>query len=162
LQSLPRDRKRQPRTRSQSQESEIYEGVVPPGEPVNSGASSTTPQFPFPEDAPAKPRADEPSSQEIYEMELAEYTVYNTMRCCAKALRAFATYDLQTCIAELECLDAVHQRTPWVMAMVGKAEYEKGDYSAVRIVPSLVDSSLNCIIRLNVHSSLFVILSHIV
>lgn len=76
---------------------------------------------------------DEASLQEAYEKELAEYTVYNTMRCCAKALRALAMYDLQTCLDELEGLDAVHQRSPWVMAMVGKAEYEKGDYSAVSI-----------------------------
>lgn len=65
-------------------------------------------------------------------MEIAECIVYNTMRSCARAFRAFASYDLQKCLDELEGLDAVQQRTPWVMALVGRAEYEKGDYAAVR------------------------------
>lgn len=65
-------------------------------------------------------------------MEVAECIVYNTMRTCARAFRAFSSYDLQKCLDELEELDAVQQRTPWVMALVGRAEYEKGDYAAVR------------------------------
>ena len=65
-------------------------------------------------------------------MEIAECVVYNTMRSCARAFRAFSSYDLQKCLDELEGLDAVQQRTPWVMALVGRAEYEKGDYAAVR------------------------------
>ena len=65
-------------------------------------------------------------------MEIAECIVYNTIRSCARAFRAFASYDLQKCLNELEELDAVQQRTPWVMALVGRAEYEKGDYAAVR------------------------------
>jgi anaphase-promoting complex subunit 3 len=68
------------------------------------------------------------------EMETAECIVYNTMRSCARAFRAFTCYDLQRCLDELEGLDAVQQRTPWVMALVGRAEYEKGDYAAVSFV----------------------------
>ena len=64
-------------------------------------------------------------------MEIAECIVYNTTRLCARAFRAFSSYDLQKCLDELEGLDVVQQRTPWVMALVGKAEYEKGDYAAV-------------------------------
>jgi len=69
---------------------------------------------------------------EDHAMEIAECIVYNTMRSCARAFRAFANYDLQKCLDELEGLDAAQQRTPWVMALVGRAEYEKGDYAAVR------------------------------
>ena len=65
-------------------------------------------------------------------MEIADCVIYNTMRSCARAFRAFSSYDLQKCLDELEGLDAVQQRTPWVMALVGRAEYEKGDYAAVR------------------------------
>lgn len=65
-------------------------------------------------------------------MEIAECIVYNTMRSCARAFWAFSSYDLQKCLDELEGLDAMQQRTPWVMALVGRAEYEKGDYAAVR------------------------------
>ena len=82
---------------------------------------------------------------EDHAMEIAECIVYNTMRSCARAFRAFASYDLQKCLDELEGLDATQQRTPWVMALVGKAEYEKGDYAAVRrfciLYPPLSDVS---------------------
>ena len=104
-----------------------------PGEIVYSPQSSSIPQSPFSDDLPAAQRMDELTAQELYEMELAEYNVYNTMRSCAKALRAYASYELQTCLDELEGLDLVHQRSPWVMALVAKAEYEKGDYSAVSV-----------------------------
>lgn len=70
-------------------------------------------------------------------MEIAECIAYNTMRSCARAFRAFTSYDLQKCLDELEGLDAVQQRTPWVMALVGRAEYEKGDYAAVRFLQLL-------------------------
>jgi len=79
-----------------------------------------------PDDASARPQSDD------YAMGIAECTVYNTMRSCARAFRAFASYDLQRCLDELEGLDVVQQRTPWVLALVGRAEYEKGDYAAVR------------------------------
>lgn len=115
------------------------------GESIYSPPVSSIPQSPTSEEYPGRPRIDEASLQETYEKELAEYTVYNTMRCCAKALRAFAMYDLQLCLDELEGLDAVHQRSPWVMAMVGKAEYEKGDYSAVS--SQHYDSSLSNLLK---------------
>ena len=79
-----------------------------------------------PDDASTKRHPDD------HAMEIAECVVYNTMRSCARAFRAFTCYDLQKCLDELEGLDAVQQRTSWVMALVGRAEYEKGDYAAVR------------------------------
>ena len=86
--------------------------------------------------SPSRTRSPDDTStrrqSDDYAMEIAECIVYNTMRSCARAFRAFADYDLQRCLDELEGLDAVQQRTPWVMALVGRAEYEKGDYAAVR------------------------------
>jgi len=86
--------------------------------------------------SPSRTRSPDDTStgqqSEDHAMEIAECTVYNTMRSCARAFRAFASYDLQKCLDELEGLDAVQQRTPWVMGLVGRAEYEKGDYAAVR------------------------------
>lgn len=86
--------------------------------------------------SPSRTRSPDDTSMkrqsEDHAMETAECIVYNTMRSCARAFRAFSSYDLQKCLDELEGLDAVQQRTPWVMALVGRAEYEKGDYAAVR------------------------------
>ena len=84
---------------------------------------------PFP---PSRARSPDCSSTDRA-MEIAECIVYNTMRSCARAFRAFSSYDLQKCLDELEALDAIQQRTPWVMALVGRAEYEKGDYAAVSL-----------------------------
>src|SRR6266478_2522167 len=65
-----------------------------------------------PDDTFARRQSDD------HAMEIAECVVYNTMRSCARAFRAFASYDLQKCLDELDGLDAVQQRTPWVMALV--------------------------------------------
>ena len=68
---------------------------------------------------------------ELYEMELAEHTIYDLMRTFATATRALAMYDCRACLEELEKLPPAHQRSAWVMAMVGKAHYELGEYAAV-------------------------------
>ncbi|KAI0083997.1 hypothetical protein BDY19DRAFT_899323 [Irpex rosettiformis] len=65
-----------------------------------------------------------------YEAEMAEYTIYNLMRAFASASRALAKYDCRACLLELEKLPREHQRSAWVMAMVGKAHYELGEYAA--------------------------------
>lgn len=66
-----------------------------------------------------------------YEIEMADYTIYNLMRSFASATRALAMYDCRGCLLELEKLPREHQRSAWVMAMVGKAHYELGEYAAV-------------------------------
>lgn len=71
------------------------------------------------------------AAQEAYEIELADYAIYDLVRMCASATRALAIYECRTCLDELEKLPAVHQRSAWTMAMVGKAHYELGEYSAV-------------------------------
>jgi len=98
--------------------------------------------------SPSRTRSPDDTStrrqSDDHAMEIAECIVYNTMRSCARAFRAFASYDLQKCVDELEGLDAVQQRTPWVMALVGRAEYEKGDYAAVRRLTSSTHPLLTC------------------
>jgi anaphase-promoting complex subunit 3 len=71
------------------------------------------------------------SADEIYEMQVADHTIYNLMRTFASATRALAMYDCRACLLELEKLPREHQRSAWVMSMVGKAHYELGEYAAV-------------------------------
>lgn len=74
----------------------------------------------------------EQAAQEAYDAELADQYLYDLMRHFARATRALAKYDTQECIDELEKLPHVHQQSPWVLAMVGRAHYERLDYAAVR------------------------------
>ena len=72
------------------------------------------------------------SADELYEMQVADYNIYNLMRTFASATRALAMYDCRACLLELDKLPREHQRSAWVMSMVGKAHYELGEYAAVR------------------------------
>ena len=78
---------------------------------------------------------------EAYGMELADSAIYDLMRMCASAARALAMYECRICLDELEKLPRPHQRSAWVMAMVGKAHYELGDYSAVSAAVELLPLS---------------------
>ena len=53
------------------------------------------------------------------------------MRKFAGASRAMALYDCRLCLDELEALPAQHKRSASVMAMLGKAHYELGQYPEV-------------------------------
>lgn len=64
-------------------------------------------------------------------MQLADHAIYSLMRTFASATRALAMYDCRACLEELEKLPPTHQRSAWVMSMVGKAHYELGEYAAV-------------------------------
>lgn len=75
---------------------------------------------------------------EEYCVALADYYIYDLMRTFARATRALALYDTQTCLDLLDTLPSVHQRSPWVMSMVGKAHYERTEYASVRVTLSLV------------------------
>jgi anaphase-promoting complex subunit 3 len=44
-------------------------------------------------------------------------------------------YNTTLCMEELDKLPHVHQRSSYVMAMVGKAHYERTDYTSVRTLP---------------------------
>ena len=82
---------------------------------------------------PAVPAPVEQAAREKYEVALADWIIYDLMRMCARAARALAVYDCRGCLEELEKLPPEHQRSPWVMAMVGKAHYELNEYNAVSL-----------------------------
>ncbi|KAJ7940806.1 hypothetical protein B0H13DRAFT_1940027 [Mycena leptocephala] len=107
-----RDRRRQPtqHLRSRSMESDMDEDFQ--------AAYSPSPP----------PIAHSPRS-EAYECELAEQYLYDLVRHFASATRALSLYDSPKCLAELEKLPYVHQTTPWVLAMIGRAHYEQLEYS---------------------------------
>jgi anaphase-promoting complex subunit 3 len=42
-------------------------------------------------------------------------------------------YDSRKCIDEVEKLPVIHQQSAWVLAMVGRAHYERLEYAPVRI-----------------------------
>ncbi|KAH9946284.1 protein prenylyltransferase [Epithele typhae] len=114
-----RDRRRvATKTRSQSHESLLdEESELPAFAPASGLARDPTP-----------PPAEEPPTQEEYEMEVAECEIYDVMRNFARATLAMSLYDCRQCLEELEALPAQHKRSASVMAMLGKAHYELGQY----------------------------------
>ncbi|EIN03626.1 TPR-like protein [Punctularia strigosozonata HHB-11173 SS5] len=95
--------------------------------------SPSPPAVPHSEESPAPTvwtTADEQAAQDAYLMEQADLYIYDLMRLFARATRALAMYDTKLCLQELEKLPAIHQRSPWVMSMVGKAHYERADYAS--------------------------------
>lgn len=87
--------------------------------------------------------AQEQAAQEAYEFELADHYLYGLIRRFASATRALAVYDCEQCLAELEQLPHVHQHSPWVLAMVGRAHYEKLDYASVRLLNASTQTTLS-------------------
>jgi anaphase-promoting complex subunit 3 len=76
--------------------------------------------------------AHEQAAQEEYEQELADDYLYEITRRFANATRALSMYDCRKCLDELEELPDCHQHSAWVLAMVGRAHYERLEYAAVR------------------------------
>jgi hypothetical protein len=99
----------------------------------------------------------EQAAQEAYELELAEQYLYDLVRRFASATRALSLYDSPKCLAELEQLPYVHQTTPWVLAMIGRAHYEQLEYAHVGpFFPINEKMYLKlALLRLNVLSRLF-------
>lgn len=92
--------------------------------------------------------AHEQAAQEAYEIELAEQYIYDLMRQFAIATRALSLYDCSKCIAELEKLPHVHQMSAGVLAMVGRAHYERLEYAAVCLSSYFILPLLHLIHRL--------------
>jgi anaphase-promoting complex subunit 3 len=118
------------RTRSQSTGSERE-----PGDATHSQSPQSIAQSPRSDTSPAPSNwtaSHEQAAQEAYEEELADQYIYDLMRLFASATRALAMYNTALCMEELDKLPHVHQRSPYVMAMVGKAHYERTDYTSVR------------------------------
>ena len=130
-----RDRRR-PRTRTRSQTTDSEDEPFPVGEATHSQSPQSIAQSPRSDTSPAPSNwtaSQEQAAQEAYEVELADQYIYDLMRLFASATRALAMYNTALCMEELDKLPHVHQRSPYVMAMVGKAHYERTDYTSVRI-----------------------------
>ncbi|KAK0197270.1 hypothetical protein F5146DRAFT_1014772 [Armillaria mellea] len=85
--------------------------------------------------SPRSERSPSPSAwtsatQDAYETELADNYVYDLMRRFAIATRALTLFDSTKCLDELMQLPEEHQKTPWVLSLIGRAHYEKADYGA--------------------------------
>ena len=103
-------------------------------EPANQQSPLPIPRSSSSETSPAPSgwtAAQEQAAQEAYDTELADWHIYELMRKFARATRAMAVYDCRRCLEELEELPPNHQRSTLVLAMVGKAHYELGEYAAV-------------------------------
>jgi len=119
----PRERRRELKlNESEADDDTLQSGDVP---------SSTSPRS----DISAAPSsgwtaAQERQAQEIFEQEMADYYVYDLMRQFASAARALSVFDCRKCLVELEKLPLVHQQSPLVLAMVGRAHYERLEYAS--------------------------------
>ncbi|TFK72166.1 TPR-like protein [Pluteus cervinus] len=128
-----RDRRRQPaQSRTRSMESDLDEEALTANELTHTPSPPSNAQSGS-EGSPSTSNwtsAHEQAAQEEYDAELADYYLYNLTRRFASATRALAMYDSQKCLNELEQLPHAHQSTSWVLAMVGRAHYEKLDYAS--------------------------------
>ncbi|KAI8998827.1 protein prenylyltransferase [Trametes punicea] len=134
-QTTARDRKRattRQRSTSQSHDSGLEEepGGIDPAVAPTSPTGQSAPSETSPLSPGAWTAEQERAAEEAYQTELAEYQIYDVMRRFASATRAMALYDCRLCLDELEKLPPQHQRSASVMAMVGKAHYELGQYPA--------------------------------
>ncbi|KAL4067664.1 TPR-like protein [Scleroderma citrinum] len=126
-----RDRRRQlTALRSHSVDTEPEDDPAP----VADVASSTDPASNTHSETSTGPNswtpADEQAAQEAFESEMADYYIYDLMRRFARAIRALSVYDCYSCLMELERMPSVHQQSSWVLAMVGRAHYERLEYAS--------------------------------
>ncbi|KAJ8699782.1 anaphase-promoting complex subunit cdc27 [Pleurotus ostreatus] len=138
--TLSRDRRRQPaQQHARSVESEIDEETVNVEE-VPSSSTWT---------------AHDQATQETYESDAADHFIYDLMRRFAIAWRALSVYDVQGCIHELGQLPHGQQQSPGVLAMVGRANYERLDYpSAERAFKSVREKQPYRLWDMEVYSTL--------
>ncbi|KAI9508481.1 TPR-like protein [Russula earlei] len=139
-----RDRRR-PRTRTRSQSTDSDNELFPSGDVAHLQSPQSIAQSPRSDTSPAPSNwtaSQEQAAQEAYEVELADQYIYDLMRLFASATRALAMYNTGLCMEELDKLPHVHQRSPYVMAMVGKAHYERTDYTSAERAFQAVYSTL--------------------
>lgn len=123
--------KRQPsvKPRSRSTESEIEETTQ--GDNAHSHSPPSITQSSEISPSPSTWTASqEQAAQDDYDTELAEHYLYNLTRKFASVARSLATYNCQRCLDELQELPYAQQRSAYVLAMAGRAHYEKSDYAA--------------------------------
>ncbi|KAF9069684.1 hypothetical protein BDP27DRAFT_1222171 [Rhodocollybia butyracea] len=111
----------QPRSIESDEDEEVAHSPSPPAV-ANSPRSEGSPS--------AWTAAQEQAAQVAYETEVADKYIYDLMRQFARAGRALALYQSQKCLDEIELLPLLQQKSPWVVSMVGKAHYDKGEYCA--------------------------------
>ncbi|KAG0705032.1 hypothetical protein DFH29DRAFT_981139 [Suillus ampliporus] len=129
-----RDRRRQLTTsRSRSIDSDGEDDVNPHGEVASSTSPTSNAQSPPSETSPAPSNwtaAHELAAQEAYDSEMADHYIYDLLRRFARASRALSKYDCRTCLMELDQIPTAHQQSSWVLAMVGRAHYERLEYAS--------------------------------
>lgn len=123
-----RERRRQLTTsRSRSVETDLDDDAIIAAAEVASSNSPASEASPGPNNWTP---VDEQAAQETYEVELAAYYIYDLVRRFAKATRALSVYDCYTCLTEIGQMPAVHQQSSWVLAMAGRAYYERLEYAS--------------------------------
>lgn len=129
-----RDRRRQLTTsRSRSIDSDGEDDANPHGEVASSTSPTSNAQSPPSETSPAPSNwtaAHELAAQEAYDSEMADQYVYDLLRRFARATRALSKYDCYSCLMELDQIPLAHQQSSWVLAMVGRAHYERLEYAS--------------------------------
>lgn len=129
----PRDRRRQLTTsRSRSIDSDGEDDANLHGEVAPSTSPTSNAQSPPSETSPAPSNwtaAHELAAQEVYDSEMADQYIYDLLRRFARATRALSKYDCYSCLMELDQIPLAHQQSSWVLAMVGRAHYERLEYA---------------------------------
>ncbi|KAH7924550.1 TPR-like protein [Leucogyrophana mollusca] len=130
----PRERRRPlTTTRSRSTESDAEDDTIAGVEATSSTSPTSNAHSPRSDASPAPSNwtaAHEQAAQEAYEQEMADHYVYDLMRQFAKATRALSLYDCHACLTVLEHIPSAHQQSSWVLAMVGRAHYERLEYAS--------------------------------
>ncbi|KAH8833541.1 hypothetical protein DL96DRAFT_1577418 [Flagelloscypha sp. PMI_526] len=124
--TIPRERRRQTTVRSKSPDSE-HEDML--SNPEHFSQSPPPVGIHMEQSPPADPSYDTLSGTRG-EDEQADSYIYELLRRFAKAARSLAHYQCQECIDELSDLPPRHQQSPYVLVLVGRAHYEKLDYSS--------------------------------
>ncbi|GJJ12201.1 hypothetical protein Clacol_006442 [Clathrus columnatus] len=117
------------RARSNSGGSEMDDDMI--AESPNSPSVSSLAQSPRSDTSPAPSNAtanQEQMTQEAIEFEAADNYIYELMKMFAKAVQKLARYECQAAIEDLDRLPEEQQKSPLVMVLVGRAQYESNQY----------------------------------
>lgn len=80
---------------------------------------------------PPPPASPTPSSPGRVEAEAADAYIMDLVRTFARAVQALAQYRSADVLEELESLPEEQKRAASVMVLIGRAEYERADYTKV-------------------------------
>ncbi|KIY66286.1 TPR-like protein [Cylindrobasidium torrendii FP15055 ss-10] len=86
--------------------------------------------------SPSPPNAQSPPSErsqspahDTYDLEVADWTIYDLMRRFAHAARALAVYDLDVCIQHVQAMTDSDRLSPYALSVAGRALFEKCEYA---------------------------------